>query len=122
MLLPFIFWIVANDASALKVAHVGVSLSVAEASIAAPFTSTNPNISCVPILLSEGRGSLITSFQLFKFMSQYSMIQFGAVILTYFVGSVLGDWQYLIQDITVFLLTITIGILDPLKLLFSLEN
>jgi cation-transporting ATPase 13A2 len=74
----------ANDCGALKTAHVGVSLSESEASIAAPFTYQRPNISCIPILLSEGRSSLITSFQLFRFMALYSMIQFGAVILTYF--------------------------------------
>lgn len=33
---------------ALKVAHAGISLSEQEASMAAPFTSKVPNISCVP--------------------------------------------------------------------------
>lgn len=37
----------ANDCAALKTANVGISLSEAEASIAAPFTSKTPNISCV---------------------------------------------------------------------------
>lgn len=37
----------ANDCAALKAANVGISLSEAEASIAAPFTSKTPNISCV---------------------------------------------------------------------------
>ena len=32
----------ANDCGALKAAHVGVSLSEAEASVAAPFTSKEP--------------------------------------------------------------------------------
>ena len=41
----------ANDVVALKTAHVGISLSEAEASIAAPFTSSVQNISCVPLLL-----------------------------------------------------------------------
>lgn len=100
----------ANDCGALKTAHVGVSLSESEASIAAPFTYQRPNISCIPILLSEGRSSLVTSFQLFRYMAMYSMIQFGAVILTYFQGSVLGDWQYLYEDLwLVFPLTILMG-------------
>jgi cation-transporting ATPase 13A2 len=34
----------ANDCGALKAAHVGLSLSDAEASIAAPFTSSTQNI------------------------------------------------------------------------------
>jgi cation-transporting P-type ATPase 13A2 len=45
----------ANDCGALKAAHAGVSLSMAEASVAAPFTSSRPNISCTRDLLREGR-------------------------------------------------------------------
>jgi P-type E1-E2 ATPase len=41
----------ANDCGALKAAHVGISLSESEASIAAPFTSKTQNISCVPELI-----------------------------------------------------------------------
>jgi len=41
----------ANDVGALKTANMGVSLSEAEASIAAPFTSKIQDISCIPILL-----------------------------------------------------------------------
>ncbi len=100
----------ANDCAALKASHVGVSLSESDASIAAPFTCTTPNIECVPTLLCAGRASLVTSFQLFRFMSMYSMIQFTAVVLSYFGKSVLGNWQYLFQDlIVVFPLTILMG-------------
>jgi P-type E1-E2 ATPase len=52
----------ANDCGALKTANVGISLSEAEASIAAPFTSKIQNISCVVSLLKEGKASLTTSF------------------------------------------------------------
>ena len=38
----------ANDCGALKVADVGISLSEAEASVAAPFTSRVFDITCVP--------------------------------------------------------------------------
>jgi len=38
----------ANDCGALKTAHTGISLSEAEASVASPFTSKTPDISCVP--------------------------------------------------------------------------
>lgn len=41
----------ANDVGALKTANMGISLSEAEASIAAPFTSNLQDISCVPALL-----------------------------------------------------------------------
>jgi cation-transporting ATPase 13A2 len=52
----------ANDCAALKQADVGISLSQAEASIAAPFTCSIPNIECVPTLLREGKASLATAF------------------------------------------------------------
>ena len=52
----------ANDCGALKQADVGLSLSEAEASIAAPFTSSIQNISCVIDLLREGRCAMTTSF------------------------------------------------------------
>jgi cation-transporting ATPase 13A3/4/5 len=38
----------ANDCAALKAADIGISLSEAEASVAAPFTSQVFDISCVP--------------------------------------------------------------------------
>lgn len=41
----------ANDCGALRTADAGISLSVAEASVASPFTGRDPNISCVPILI-----------------------------------------------------------------------
>ena len=48
----------ANDCNALKTADMGISLSEAEASIAAPFTSQIQDISCVVTLLREGRCAL----------------------------------------------------------------
>lgn len=82
----------ANDCAALKTADVGISLSEAEASIAAPFTSKIQDISCVIKVLREGRAALVTSFQCFKYMALYSMIQFASVTLLYQVNSNLSDW------------------------------
>ncbi|KAL4658526.1 putative cation-transporting ATPase 13A2 isoform X1 [Arapaima gigas] len=89
----------ANDCGALKAADVGVSLSEAEASVASPFTSKTDNISSVPLLIQEGRCSLVTSFSLFKFMALYSLIQFIAVLLLYTFKTNLGDWQFLFADL-----------------------
>ncbi len=58
----------ANDCAALKAADVGLSLSEAEASVAAPFTSRTPDISCVIEVIKEGRAALVTSFSCFKYM------------------------------------------------------
>ncbi|KAG7269530.1 hypothetical protein CRUP_025254 [Coryphaenoides rupestris] len=75
----------ANDCGALRASDVGVSLSEAEASVASPFTSNTDNISCVPLLIREGRCSLVTSFSLFRYMALYSLIQFGSVLILYTV-------------------------------------
>lgn len=100
----------ANDCGALKAADVGISLSEAEASIAAPFTSSRPDISCVIELIKEGRGALVTSFSCFKYMcatyaslpklarslshrALYSIIQFTTITLLYSFASSLGDFQ-----------------------------
>ncbi|KAJ6654962.1 hypothetical protein lerEdw1_006433 [Lerista edwardsae] len=76
----------ANDCGALKRAHAGISLSELEASVASPFTSKTPNISCVPDLIREGRAALVTSFCVFKFMALYSIIQYLSVLLLYSVS------------------------------------
>lgn len=89
----------ANDCGALKVADMGLSLSEAEASIAAPFTSQIQDISSVVVLLREGRCALTTSFQCFKFIEMYSMIQFLSVIMLYSMGSRLSDSQFLYIDL-----------------------
>ncbi|KAK9451654.1 uncharacterized protein V1518DRAFT_409163 [Limtongia smithiae] len=88
----------ANDCGALKAADVGISLSEAEASVAAPFTSRIFEISCVPDVIREGRASLVTSFSCFKYMSLYSAIQFSTVGILYGSGTNLGDFQFLMID------------------------
>lgn len=89
----------ANDCAALKQADVGLSLSEAEASIAAPFTSQVQDISSVITLLREGRCALTTSFQCFKFIELYSFIQFTTVTLLYSIGSNMSDMQFLWIDL-----------------------
>lgn len=89
----------ANDCGALKAAHVGVSLSEAESSVASPFTSREANISCVPKVIREGRAALSTSSGIFKFMVAYSLNEFISVIILYYVDSNLFDLQFLFIDI-----------------------
>ncbi|XP_029003029.1 polyamine-transporting ATPase 13A3 [Betta splendens] len=103
----------ANDCGALKRAHGGISLSELEASVASPFTSRNPNISCVPSLIREGRAALITSFCVFKFMALYSIIQYISVTLLYSIFSNLGDFQFLFIDIAIILVVVFTMSLNP---------
>ena len=71
---------------ALKAAHAGISLSEAEASVASPFTSKVPNITCVPKVIMEGRAALTTMFGVFKFMSLYALTQFISATILYVVS------------------------------------
>ncbi|XP_075046542.1 polyamine-transporting ATPase 13A2 isoform X2 [Mixophyes fleayi] len=98
----------ANDCGALKAADVGISLSDAEASVASPFTSKLSNIECVPIVIREGRCSLETSFEMFKFMAMYSFIQFISVIILYTMDTNLADFQFLFIDL---IITTTVAVL-----------
>ncbi|KAI1827536.1 hypothetical protein F4861DRAFT_536103 [Xylaria intraflava] len=93
----------ANDCGALKAADVGISLSEAEASVAAPFTSRVFDIRCVPDVIREGRAALVTSFSCFKYMSLYSAIQFTSVSFLYASASNLGDFQFLFIDVLLIL-------------------
>jgi magnesium-transporting ATPase (P-type) len=100
----------ANDCGALKAAHVGLSLSEAEASIAAPFTSSTPNIGPLVTLMREGRAALVTSVSCFKFMALYSVIQFVTVLRLYQVNTNMSDMQYLWIDLCIiFPLAVTMG-------------
>ena len=91
----------ANDCGALKSADVGVSLSTEEASIAAHFSSEIFDISCISKLLLEGKASLVTSIQTFKYMMLYSLIQFISVTMLMVLGSYLTDYQFLSSDLVI---------------------
>ncbi|XP_066578487.1 polyamine-transporting ATPase 13A3 isoform X2 [Amia ocellicauda] len=103
----------ANDCGALKRAHVGVSLSQLEASVASPFTSRTPDISCVPRLIREGRAALVTSFCVFKFMALYSIIQYLCVLHLYSILSNMGDAQYLFVDVAIIMSAVFTMSLSP---------
>ncbi|XP_018565908.2 probable cation-transporting ATPase 13A3 [Anoplophora glabripennis] len=93
----------ANDCGALRAAHVGISLSEAESSVASPFTSKEPNISCLPKVIKEGRAALVTSFGVFKLMLCYSLTEFASVMILYNIDANLTSMQFLFIDICLIL-------------------
>jgi len=108
----------ANDCGALKAADVGIALSEAEASVAAPFTSQSPDIGCVTQIIKEGRAALVTSFSCFKYMALYSLIQFTTVTLLYSFASSLGDFQFLYIDLFIIIpIAVTMGRTLPFEAL-----
>eukprot|EP00842_Homolaphlyctis_polyrhiza_P001386 jgi/Hompol1/2248/HPOL_005901-RA len=88
-----------NDCGALKAADTGLSLSEAEASVAAPFTSKSKDLDCVLRVIREGRVALVTSFSCFKYMALYSLIQFTSVSLLYMIGQNISDFQFMYIDL-----------------------
>ncbi|SPO29335.1 related to YPK9 - vacuolar protein with a possible role in sequestering heavy metals [Ustilago trichophora] len=96
----------ANDCGALKAADIGISLSEAEASVAAPFTSNRGDISCVIDCIKEGRAALVTSFGCFSYICLTSMIQFMTVCSLYSFGGSMGDLQFLAVDFGVLALSV----------------
>lgn len=112
----------ANDCGALKAADIGVSLSEADSSIAAPFTSQVADISSVLIVLREGRCALTTSIQCFKFMALYSMIQFTSVSFLYWWYGGLTNNQFLTFDLfTVLPLSLMMSMTGPYSKLSKLQ-
>lgn len=106
----------ANDCTALKAANIGVSLSQAEASVAAPFTSNKQNISCIKDLALEGRCALVTSFAIFKYMILYSVIQFCTVLILYTFCTTLGNFQFLYIDLIITAaIAFSMGLQEPSK-------
>lgn len=91
----------ANDCAALKAAYAGISLSEAEASIAAPFTSKVADIRCVITLISEGRAALVTSYSAFLCMAGYSLTQFISILLLYWIATSYSQMQFLFIDIAI---------------------
>lgn len=89
----------ANDTGALKGADVGLSLSDAEASVAAPFTSGSEDITSLLALIKEGRNCLSTSTSLFLYFGSYAITEFYSVILLFGQTASWSNADYLYVDI-----------------------
>lgn len=67
--------------------------------MAAPFTALSASPGSFLTLLKEGRAALVTSFQCFKYIVFYSLIQFFGLEILYGHCSMYSDWSYLMQDL-----------------------
>eukprot|EP00494_Astrolonche_serrata_P030697 UN30965 len=88
-----------NDCGALRAAHVGLSLSEAEASVVSPFTSQKKTVMSMVDLLREGRCALATSFATWKFMitfgQGYALAKFGNI----YHDTIISSMGYIFMDI-----------------------
>lgn len=81
----------ANDCGALRTANAGISLSLAEASVASPFTYKDKDISCVPLLIGEGRATLSAMIGAFKYQVCYCFVLLAAVLILFWDGNKPSD-------------------------------
>uniref|UniRef100_T1KHN6 Cation-transporting ATPase n=1 Tax=Tetranychus urticae TaxID=32264 RepID=T1KHN6_TETUR len=89
----------ANDCGALRLANCGISLSMAESSVASPFTYTKKNIECVPILIREGRATLAATMGAFKYQASYCFVLLSSVLILFWEGAKLSDGGFVFIDI-----------------------
>lgn len=88
-----------NDCGALKAADAGISLSSAEASVAAPFTSRKESITCIPVLIQEGRAVLVSLFCTFKYNVTACFGALICVMWNFEVHAEPSDAQYVTMDL-----------------------
>eukprot|EP00250_Pteridium_aquilinum_P014895 c22269_g1_i1 orf=370-4158(-) len=87
-----------NDCGALRIAHAGIALSEAEASVVSPFTSKEKSILSPVDLLREGRGALHTSFACYKFLIMYGLMFSIFKLCCYWYGVIVCQMGYLFID------------------------
>eukprot|EP00917_Polyrhabdina_sp_WS-2016_P032675 GHVP01069660.1.p1 GENE.GHVP01069660.1~~GHVP01069660.1.p1 ORF type:complete len:1332 (+),score=213.29 GHVP01069660.1:562-3996(+) len=92
----------ANDCSALKASDVSVAVSTEGASLSGSFCIQQDISGCLDVI-REGRASLVTAFQSFKFIAASSLIQFISAMALNGFGANLTDIQYLVVDLFVVL-------------------
>lgn len=107
-----------NDCGALRIAHVGVSLSDTEASVVSPFTSQKRTITAVIDMCKEGRCSLATSFASLKFLVMYGLIGSGLRFAMYSNAVFISEWCFVFCDGFVLVgLSYGIAMASPRKML-----
>eukprot|EP00301_Raphidiophrys_heterophryoidea_P007259 c12832_g1_i1.p1 GENE.c12832_g1_i1~~c12832_g1_i1.p1 ORF type:complete len:1368 (+),score=403.79 c12832_g1_i1:102-4205(+) len=87
-----------NDCGALRVAHVGVALSDAEASVVSPFTGLNRSCMSVVDVLLEGRSSLASSFSSYRYMIMYGQVETINQIINAYFSITFYEWCWVFMD------------------------
>ena len=108
----------ASDSGSLKAADVGLCVSHLSLSLASPLTATS--VLALEDVLKEGKATLAASFQCFKFMGLYSMVQLMSVLTLYLLKTNFSTLEFLYVDLfTVIPLTFVIGITKAYPVLTS---
>ncbi|GMF34884.1 unnamed protein product [Phytophthora fragariaefolia] len=105
-----------NDCGALRIAHAGIALSDADASVVSPFTSKPKTIQSVVDICREGRCSLATSFASVKFLIMYGVIASTLRLFQWYNATILSEWCFILADgFTLVGLSYVITLSKPLR-------
>jgi len=89
----------ANDCGALLTADIGISVRHSSGnSVTSHFYSSEESISCVELIIRNGRACLENSVVLIKYMLIYGFIQLTTVLLLYMVDLDMSLSQYIYSD------------------------
>ena len=81
-----------------KTAHVGIDLSDAEASIVAPFTSLDKQITSVAEVLREGRCALASALASYSYMIIYGQVESINQIANAYFSVTFHEWCWVFMD------------------------
>ena len=89
-----------TEYGALSKSDVGVLISPSkQVCVIASLTYSKEDVKGIPLIISEGRASLVTSYECFKWMAISSIIQFATTVILYYNSLSLTDGQYLYVDL-----------------------
>eukprot|EP00045_Choanoeca_perplexa_P013939 m.160633 g.160633 ORF g.160633 m.160633 type:complete len:1284 (-) comp16506_c0_seq1:50-3901(-) len=88
-----------NDAPALRMAHLGLTLSDRSAGITSPFVSSKKTVSGVVAILLEGRGALATNLSIYKHLIMFGVLYSFAKMTSYYLGVIMPQLSYLLIDL-----------------------
>ncbi|OLY83043.1 putative cation-transporting ATPase 13A4 [Smittium mucronatum] len=109
-----------NDCGALRVAHAGLALSDAEASIVSPFSSKSRSImSCVELSI-QGRAAMATSLAAYRFLIQFGQSVTLIKIFTFYFSVGLAQNVWIMVDAFIAVgMAFSVSLLKPTKTLSS---
>lgn len=81
-----------NDCGALMAANVGVALGDSEASLVAPFTCLDKNVSAVPRVLKEGRSARESTLAVYKYLIVYGQLTGYMLVYLLVINIFYNDW------------------------------
>mgnify|MGYP005850788941 CR=1 FL=1 len=87
-----------NDCGGLKAAHVGIALSTAEASVVAPFTSLDKEITSVTQVLREGRCALSSAFAAYTYYIIYGQVESYLQVMNAYFAITFTEWCWVFLD------------------------